>query len=234
MLDRLTPLKVTGLFLRDELPSHSSLLFSVIFQFLPDFLAQSRSFVMFLEALVQTAVTRKFLLCAAVTAVVCLGVREASAQYPSRTAGGNGGGNGGWNNGGTSFRPGNYNQVLGNSIQHNPTTNSTYIPGVGVAKPSGVYRPMGNGYYRNPNSGNVYNPSTGSYTVNRNIEFRGGNYNQVLGNSIQHNPTTNSTYIPGVGVSKSSGVYRPIGNGYYKNPNTGNIYNPKTGAYISR
>jgi len=165
-------------------------------------------------------------------AVFCSG--QAVAEYPSRTVGGNNGWNGGFQQGGTSFRPGNYNPVFGNVIQHNPTSNSTYVPGVGVSKPSGVYRPMGNGYYQNPNTGNIYNPKTGSYTTNRNMQTRQGNYNPVVGNVIQHNPTTNSTYVPGVGVSKPSGVYRPMGNGYYQNPNTGNVYNPSTGAYFSR
>jgi hypothetical protein len=60
-----------------------------------------------------------------------------------------------------TFRPGNYH---GNGfIRQNPTTGSTHVPGLGVAKPSGVYRPMGNGYYRNPNTGNVYNSGTGAY-----------------------------------------------------------------------
>jgi hypothetical protein len=167
-----------------------------------------------------------------------LGSAEALAQYPSRTVGPGNGPQGGWNGGlrnrGTTFRPGAYNPVWGNAIQHNSATNSTYMPGVGVAKPSGFYEPAGNGYYRNPRTGNVYNPATGSYTRNRNLQFKGGVYNPALGNAIQYNPVTGSTYIPGVGVSKPSGVYRPMGNGYYRNPHTGNVYNPSTGAYFSR
>lgn len=60
------------------------------------------------------------------------------------------------------FRPGGYNN-LGGNVYHNPVTNSVHVPGVGVAKDSGMYRPIGNGYYRNPVTGNVYNPTTGIY-----------------------------------------------------------------------
>jgi hypothetical protein len=173
----------------------------------------------------------KKMICIASTVAFCVtfvaaGSEKAAAQYGSRTAGG------GFSSGGTSFRPGNYQPVLGNAVQHNPTTNSTYVPGVGVSKPSGFYSPIGNGYYQNGATSHVYSPSTGSYTTNRNIELRGGTYNPVPGTAIQHNSTTNTTYLPGVGVSKSCGFYSPIGNGYYQNPNTNNVYNPSTGAYI--
>jgi hypothetical protein len=168
----------------------------------------------------------------AVLAAVMAGLSTTAAfgQYPSRTVGGNSFGP----PSGTSFRPGSYRPIFGSAIQHNPSTNSTYMPGVGVSKTSGFYRPIGNGYYRNPLNGNVYNPSTGSYTSGRKVTFKGGSYSPVWGSKIQHNASTNSTYMPGVGVVKRSGFYQPIGNGYYKNQRNGNVYNPSTGAYFSR
>lgn len=60
------------------------------------------------------------------------------------------------------FRPGGYNYQGGNTY-HNPVTNSTHIPNVGVIKDSGFYRPIGGGYYENPLTGNIYNPTTAIY-----------------------------------------------------------------------